>query len=275
MLHASVVEAWPRFSEPFEGRVAGMYLDIKALATCAVGILIDPIALALPLPWKRDADGLPASEFEVRDAWHRLKARPDLAKRHVSHARALTGLHLDDADIDELVADKLASNAEFVTTHYFHDFPAFPADAQLAIMSMAWAVGPGFPTKFPLFTACIIKQDFEGAIEHCKIREDGNPGVVPRNRANRVCFANAEIVKRCGLASDILRWPNVAQGDVPQSESPAFLGTLVPIALADARFYQAEAAERAQSRMFNAAADMSEPEDEPTKRVNLPPKDQA
>lgn len=268
MLHDSVKAAWHTFSEPLEGRVAGMYLDIRGLVTCAVGILIDPLSLAMPLPWKRDSDGQPATPDQVRAAWHVLKSRQDLKKRNVSHARALTGLHLDDADIDAIVAKKLEANAAFITAHHFPLFDEFPADAQLGIMSMAWAVGPGFPTKFPTFAGFAKRQAWEDAIEHCSIRTEGNPGVIPRNRANRVCFANAEIVNRCGLALDILRWPNVAMAEVPQSDAPAFLGTLVPGALDDARIYADEAANRARERA--SARDLLEdPADEITKQVGF------
>lgn len=240
MLHQSVKDAWRTFSEPLEGRVAGMYLDILGLVTCAVGILIDPIEHALSLPWKRDIDGMAATEAEIRAAWALLKSHQEYAHRGTAAARALTKLHLDEADIDELVADKVESNAQFVAAHYFPFFEKFPADAQLGIMSMAWAVGPGFPAKFQIFKACVLAGDWLGARDACTIRETGNPGVVPRNAANRVCFANAEIVSRCGIARDVLRWPAVAQADVPAHERAANLGTLVGVALDDARTHADE-----------------------------------
>lgn len=267
MLHESVKAAWHAFSEPLEGRVRSMYMDVKGLITTGVGNLIDPFPAARALPWKR-ADGTLATEEQVSDAWHRLKSHPEYAHRHVRHAEALTQLYLTDDDIDALVAKKLEENAAFITAHHFPLFPEFPADAQLGIMSMAWAVGPGFPTKFPTFSGFAERQAWEDALPHCSIRTEGNPGVIPRNRANRVCFANAEIVNRCGLARDILRWPNVAMAEVPQSEAPAFLGTLVPGALHDARIYAEEAANRARERA--SARDLLEdPADEITRPVNF------
>jgi hypothetical protein len=279
MLKQSVVEAWHSFSEPLEGRVPHMYLDVLGLVTCAVGILVDgsqtpgnvtPWAPALLLPWKRDSDGLPANDFEIRDAWSRLKARPDLAHRNVSHARALTGLHLDDADIDALVADKLESNAAFIAEHYFFNFPSFPADAQLAIMSIAWACGPGFPAKWPNFRAAVEAENWLGARDNCDIRigtpgtPSFNPGVVPRNKANRVCLANAAIITAEHMAPELLSWPSIAAANVPPSDRVANHGTLVYEAIEDHREYMAAAAERAQSRIFNAAEDFSD-DDEPTR----------
>jgi len=216
MLRQSVLAAWHSFSEPLEGRVPHMYLDILGLVTCAVGILIDPLDLALPLPWKHE-DGRPATRQEITDAWQRLKARQDLAHKSAAHALELTGLVLSSEDIDAVVAKKLASNADFITEHHFPELATFPADAQLAIMSMAWAIGPGFPAKFPHFTRAVLSGNWAGAQADCTIREEGNPGVVPRNRANRICFANAEIATRLGIDRNRLGWPQVIQ---PTSQPP-------------------------------------------------------
>jgi hypothetical protein len=54
--------------------------------------------------------------------------------------------------------------------------------------------GPGGPLKFPKFSAACEKQDFDAAAENCNISELGNPGVVPRNRANQLLFRNAAAV---------------------------------------------------------------------------------
>jgi hypothetical protein len=270
-MHPQVIDAWHTFSTPLEGRVPHMYLDILGLITCGVGNLIDgsqnkanptPWAPALALPWKRDSDGGLANDYEVRAAWSALKARQDLARRGVSHARALTKLHLDDADIDALVAQKLAENEAFITANYFYNFASFPADAQIAIMSMAWAVGPGFPLKFPRFRAAVEAENWLAARENCTIREEGNPGVVPRNRANRVCFANAAIVVAEHMALDILRWPNVAVADVPPSDRAANHGSLVVEALDDARIHALEVTR------LEGLREMRE-DDEPTKPVNM------
>ena len=43
-----------------------MYLDIKGYVTCGVGLLIDPVEMALALPWVRASDSAPASQAEIR-----------------------------------------------------------------------------------------------------------------------------------------------------------------------------------------------------------------
>ena len=41
MIRQSVIDRWHEFSEPLEGRVNSMYLDVKGLVTTCVGNLID------------------------------------------------------------------------------------------------------------------------------------------------------------------------------------------------------------------------------------------
>lgn len=266
-MRQSVIDKWHEYSTPLEGRVPSMYLDILGLVTCGVGNLIDPMSAALELPWKRDSDGQRAAPDEVRAAWTLLKSRPDYARRSTAAARALTKLHLDDADIDALVSRKLSDNQAYIRQHHFPMFEDFPADAQLGILSMAWAVGPGFPTKFPSFTRSVLAGDWLGARDNCTIREAGNPGVVPRNRANRVCFTNAEIVARCGMDRSELHWPTIAQADNPATERPANLGDLVVTGLEDARLHAelvAQLGERRAEILMPDTHDLDEEEEEVT-----------
>jgi hypothetical protein len=238
-----------------------MYLDVKGLITCGMGNLIDTPAEAQRLPWLRP-DGTPATQQEISNAWHLLKARPDLARRNARYAGELTGLVLTDAAVDELVAKKLASNEQYLETRFFPDFGEFPADAQLGILSMAWAAGPGFPVKFPSFTKAVKAGDWAGAVEHCTLREANNPGVVPRNKADRICFANAEISVRVGLDPEVLWWPGVAPtANVAVPITPE-LQDLSAAALDDARVYALEL------NRLSAHREMAGAEDEPTRPEN-------
>jgi hypothetical protein len=187
-----------------------MYCDILGLITCAVGNLIDPIGLAEQLSWTF-ADGSKADLAQVRADWHLLKnGAAHYSKLHWKFALAATKVRLTDEAIDNLVASKRAEFEMFLKSHYFKDWDSFPADAQLGIMSMAWACGPGFPLKFGNFRKAALAQDWEACVATCKIRETGNPGVVPRNKLNRFCFHNAALVKAGELDPTRLYWPEVA-----------------------------------------------------------------
>jgi GH24 family phage-related lysozyme (muramidase) len=264
-MYDSVRESWHAFSEPFEGRVPSMYLDILGLVTCGVGNLIDPVSEAVKVPFYRDSDGQRATEAEVRAAWHALKERQDLKRRGVSYARALTKLHMRDEDIGALVASRLASNEAFICK-WLPAFPTIPADAQLGILSMAWAVGAGFNRKFPTFTKAALAGDWFAASAACTIREAGNPGVVPRNKANRCCFMNAHLVATHGLDRSALHWPAAVSIEVAEAARDAEKAQRVTDedrARAEAAFV--EATRDAQADDLHATlrglSDLDEPDD--------------
>lgn len=234
-MHKSVRDAYHAFSMPLEGRVRSMYCDVKGLITTGVGNLIDPMAAALQLPWKHEGTGVLATAHEVASAWSALKEQKDkYAKLHWKYAASLNDLRLSDEDIDALVSRKLDENEAYLR-RTFKEWDSFPADAQLGILSMAWACGPGFTKTFAHFTAAALAQNWEGCVASCKIREEGNPGVVPRNAKNRFCFHNAQLVKDYVLAVDHLCWPDlpklasssVHQASVVRDEADAALDAFV------------------------------------------------
>jgi hypothetical protein len=124
-------------------------------------------------------------------------------------------VRLDDAGIDALVLARLESNATYLAgPHAFGaDFDAWPGDAQLAASSMAWAVGAGWPGKFPHLADCCKRQAWAEAAGCCDIHvgqpgEPGfNPGVRPRNDANKIAFANAAAVVAFGMDPAPVHWP--------------------------------------------------------------------
>lgn len=212
-----VVAAHTNFQRKFEGAAAWMYLDVKGLVTTAIGLLIDPVESALHLPWqRRDAAGTPATEADIWAEWAAVKAMTAMAKRGGVAFAAVTNLRLTAADIDAVTTRKLAAN-EVELLRHFPKFGTFPPDAQLAIHSLAWAAGPAFAAGFPHFTglanqndmagwaACAGKSGDAGADPTRRgqawLREDGNPGLRPRNLANRACLFNAAAVAG-GLAED-------------------------------------------------------------------------
>jgi GH24 family phage-related lysozyme (muramidase) len=210
-MHQSVLDVFFGFSKAFEGHVNHLYLDIKGLVTTGIGNLVDPVEAACRLPWKLP-DGSLAGDDEIRRQWQALKGRQDLRHLHFKYAAGLTTIRLTDADIDALVVGKLLENERYMRKT-FKDWDSWPADAQLACSSMAWAVGAGFTAKFTNFTTFAVKQDWRNAKLCCDIRTDNNPGVVPRNAANHLCFDNAATVREKGLDPSVLYWPQVA----PQS----------------------------------------------------------
>lgn len=228
-LHESVLDIFPSFSREYEGQVSHLYLDVKGLATTGIGNLVNDAASVASLPWRvNNEDGPKAPLAQILEHWNYLRSRQDLSKRHYKYAKDAfvqrfgCVLVLSDASIDDLVEKKLLANAAHAAKQW-NNFPFFPADAQLCLMSLYWALGS--LTKFPNCARLVAKEDWLGcaagapakttdkgwqaASYACKIKEDGNPGVIPRNKANVMLFRNAADSVRYGLPVGQLLWPSV------------------------------------------------------------------
>jgi GH24 family phage-related lysozyme (muramidase) len=207
-MHQSVLDHFVDFTRPLEGEVHWMYLDILGLVSTGIGNLIDPVGAALALPWKMP-DGSLASHEQVVADWNNLKAQQGLRELHYDYAAPVTKVRLTAEDVAQLVRSKLLTN-EVQLKRAFPTWDDWPADAQLAACSMAWAVGSGFPKIFGNFTKFANQHDWSNALLCAKIREEGNPGIVPRNKMNALCLSNAAAVAQYGYDPETLYWPNVA-----------------------------------------------------------------
>lgn len=208
-MHTSVEKAFVQFSTPLEGCVTSLYADVKQLLTVGIGCLCDPVSMALDLPWVLP-DGSRPSRDEIARQWRLVKADATrLSKLHWKYAAPLTTMRLTDEGVLDVAIGRLRAN-EKVLRGYFPNWDLFPADAQLACCSMAWAVGAGFPQIFGNFRQAANAQNWIAAIAACGIRTDGNPGIVPRNAANKLCLANAQQTISQGFPLDALFWPGKA-----------------------------------------------------------------
>ena len=210
-MQQSVSQSFLAFTTPLEGKVNWMYLDVKGLVTIGIGNLIDPVSLALPLPFVHDSDSSPASQSEIQAEWTKVKGNASLAQSGYKAAGPpFTSLQLTDAAINQLVLAKLNQNeAGLKGTAAFANFDSWPADAQLGLLSMAWAMGSGFALSgWPAFTAACASQNWAAAAQNCNISTTGNPGVVPRNTADVLLFNNAAAVAAQKLPFSVLHWPN-------------------------------------------------------------------
>jgi len=200
-MFASVQSAFPSFSTQFEGRVPFMYLDVLGLVTVGVGNLIDPVQTAQALPFQfRNKPGIPnpgarATPDQIAAEWQALKNNPSLKTKGYKACDPIAQLELADDAIDALIMERLGKNEAFLKRQqWFIGFDNWPADAQLGLLSMAWAMGPGGPGGFSKFRSACQNLDFNGAAAECKMNEAGNPGLIPRNNANFTLFSNAAIV---------------------------------------------------------------------------------
>ncbi len=218
-MHASVLQAYPKFTENFEGFTTWMYLDRHepdGLVTTGVGNLIDPISSAYSLPWKRPNGSL-ASRDEVTHAWQTIKARQDLKSQGGGIFQGLTDLRLDKEGVEMLFKNKLLQN-ENILRGRFQGYDFWPADAQMALLSMAWAMGANF--KFPKFTAALnqLVPDFATAAAESHMQ---GVGIKERNEANRQLFLNAAKALKGGFDIEALYWPRIIDENFTKDEVKA------------------------------------------------------
>jgi len=195
-LYPSVVAAIPSVFAKWEGEALPyMYTDSKGYVTTGTGNLIDPVGAALALPWQ-NPDGSPASQADISAAFDAVKSAYPGTQSTAS--QSLTSIRLSPQALDDLMLKTIASNQTILAERY-PNIASIPADAQLALHSIAWAWGPGFDSVWggngTAFKNAIASKDFNSAAQimesSSQHEESINPGIVPRDQGNLVMFANA------------------------------------------------------------------------------------
>ncbi len=206
-IRPAVRAAFRGYSEKLEGRTRNPYADVRGLVTVSVGCLIDPLHIALTLDWR--VGERKATPAEIERDWRAVKALGENNRTAASQA-SLTQIRLTDDAVDALLWGRLEANGAWLAKNLLPEFPDYPADAQLGILSTAWAIGCDFrhtkPPR-PELVSAIKARDWLAAKTHAALREAGNAGVVDRNRHQRRCFDNAATVERHGLDPSVLHWP--------------------------------------------------------------------
>jgi hypothetical protein len=198
-------KAFPIWSVDFEGDVNYPYADIYNLVTSGIGNLLDlgarngtdcsPAAMSLFVaqPWKHKADWSLASDQEKIAAFTAIKNAGACHKiNYLQIYAALTDLRLTKDDVAALVATRMRIN-DAELTRIYPAYPEWPADAQFALNSWAWACGAD--ASFPKMHAALSQSppDFRTAAVECKI-SNANP---KRNAANNAMFKlAAEVLER-------------------------------------------------------------------------------
>lgn len=205
-MHASVRDFFVPFSVHFEARVHLMYLDVKGKVTTGIGNLIDSPEEAQRLPWVDKTTRAAADADTIAAEWRAVKARQDLSHTWYTAFDPITQLRLNDVDIDAHVMAVCLDNERQLRTHTpeFAAWDTWPADAQLGVLSIAWAQGYDF-SGWTHFRAAAAAGRWVDAADQSHLADAGNPGLTPRNEANRVLFNNADIVVDNGWdASELL-----------------------------------------------------------------------
>lgn len=212
---ASVVNSYTDWTIPFEGFLPWMYIDALGYVTTGMGNLIDPVSTALGLPWK-NTDGSSASPAQIQAAWSAVDAARTAPKGQKQPSGpgangggtqgGLTSIRITKDDVQALVAAKMKQNEAFIADN-LQGYAAAPADAQLAVHSMAWAMGPGFAQTWTQFKNAFAQGDYAGAAAQSNMQ---GTGIAMRNMANKLLLTNAAQVTATKKDPDTLYYTDLA-----------------------------------------------------------------
>lgn len=190
-MRTAVRAAWPSLITTYEGRIPHLYLDTKQLVTFGLGNMVDTGAAVtdygLTRPWRTKAGDL-VTEATIKTEYTRIKARADLAPKGGGAYAPIATLTLTGTDIDEALWDT-TDTYWAVLAKTLPELEDWPADAQLALLNMAWNLGPAFlGSSWPTFTAAAKAADFAGCAVSCV-----RAARAPRDYRNRRLFLNAAL----------------------------------------------------------------------------------
>ena len=206
-MYPSVANKWQSFTGGFEGNgLTYMYTDGLGLVTTGFGNKIDPESDAVVLPWKRNSDGQLATPGEVSDEWNTVKNGGSTYRS--TNAASHTTLHLDSNDVQVLFNSKTAAN-EAAIRKIIPSYDNLPADAQLALLSMVWAMGSGGLASFRTLVDAINSSPPDFATAAAQSHMQG-VGIDQRNAADKLLFENAAVVLQKKLDPTALYYPQSA-----------------------------------------------------------------
>jgi len=191
-MRAIVRSSFVSWSAQFESLLDFLYCDVKRLVTTGLGNLVDSVAAVRSLIFVHK-DGSVASAVEVVAYWNAVKHSTLNPLNGGEQYASLSDLRIVHTSLDRLISLKLAEMERQLRLS-FPTWDDFPADAQLACLSMAWAMGQYFVPKWPHFKAACDAHDWGEAAANCHMSETSqNDSFHHRNDANVALFIAASI----------------------------------------------------------------------------------
>ncbi len=224
-MRPSVGESFVGFTRDLEGACTWMYLDVLGYVTTGCGNMINTPQSAAALPWRRP-DGSYATRDEVIADWALVRSRTDLERNGGGAYAHVAKLRLDAQGVSDLVRSTL-ERCDGDMKRRYPDWETWPACAQMACLSLAWACGDHY--DFPHMDRALANRDFAEAAREVEMTPAHNPGnnLAARNRANEILMRNAQRVEAFHLDPDLLAWaddlsvadaPTIPALDDPDSE---------------------------------------------------------
>jgi hypothetical protein len=230
----AVRAAFRTYQAMLEGIMPCLYLDIDGAVTTAIGCLVDSPQAVSRLEFVHLDMETPATPAEIAVEWAHVKSLQSLREKGGEIFLSVTTLRLTPASIETLLLERAAVDEE-VLRKRFEAYDAWPADAQMGVLSNAWAAGAAWVA--PKFDAAARALDFAACAgpagdanvnpacrgeawlrdsvpvpvdaQHPNGEKLTNPGLRPRNLAAKVCFENAaaSIGDTAAFPPETLYWP--------------------------------------------------------------------
>lgn len=216
-MRATVAEVFFPYTIEHEGMLAYPYADSRNLITVGPGVLVDDGTpnMMLAQPWrirgagwsnKNPVGGVRASADHVRATYNALKNHPYQGKHPAAGMayEGLSNLTLDAAALKAIYDWKLGEATGYLDKT-FPEWTSWPADAQLASLTMIWAMGDPLAVAKPFraWASALRSQDFAKAAKESSYSTgygllDGRPGTSANERNYRLYMNAAETVQERG-----------------------------------------------------------------------------
>ncbi len=160
-----------------EGFVPYMYKDTNENVTVGIGILLPNAETAKKLPFFMRGTSERAHPRHVENAFNKVRNSPTSGRAGAAAFRPLTNIEISGAEAAvralEAVDDFLR---QLSSAPFFPELASYPANAQMAILDMAYTLGPtGTREKFKKFTGAVRRRDWKRAAIESN-RRDVGPG---------------------------------------------------------------------------------------------------
>ncbi len=191
-MRESVKQGFLPFATRFDPLVSWMYLNRAGNVVTALGCSLEPITLALELPWVLRDGKQPAEENHIAGDWLRIKRNRILAHKGPTGSAPYTNVELTQEGIERLVIKRLYELEQRFADAGFVDFDDWPADVQLAGLSMAWLDADLFE-HFPKWSKAMKQGAWRLGAKECFFRTTHHHELVGRNWAHRKLLLSAAL----------------------------------------------------------------------------------
>jgi hypothetical protein len=189
------------------------------------------LAMAVALEWvfkpehpNRNARCTPADIARDYDVVLGMEELGRQGPGHLAEWKRATNCRITRDGLKRAVQNKIIGNINFVKTmrtgaKSIGDFDSFPADAQLCVASLTWAIGNEF--GYPNFCKACREASWFAAAKECGFSDKSN--TLPRRQAaQELMMRNAGCTALGGGDPNILHWPGTLAVPSGPSGPPRF-----------------------------------------------------